>query len=188
MKVNTVELDLQSMALRLAAARINEIQSTVLQVSRRLRSERFGERFVGPLNAAVASIDNRGDEINGLRIALQQIASAYEKAEAHIVDEAEHASIHHEFLASGMITLPAGIIYPVLPVPNPGMPIGVQEAVIDAAAGLGETVWDSIRHMAEYGQGAGEGLGDIIGTGNLAENAENILGGAGVIDWTPWDP
>lgn len=123
MKVNTDELERQAAELQNVASRINDIQDSVLRIARNLAREQFGERFRYPLNNAAASIGKRSDEMKRMRTALRQIAQLYERTEGRIVDEAEHASVHHPQNGVGAIPIPGINIanpidrnYPVRPV------------------------------------------------------------------------
>lgn len=115
MKVNTTEMERQVRALRNAANRIHEIQNSVLRISRNIRAERFGERFTPALNAAVASVGNRGEELGRLREALAQIASVYEQTEVRVLEEAESASIHFLRLPTRLVVIP-GWVPPPAPI------------------------------------------------------------------------
>ena len=103
MRVNTDELDRQASALRYLSARLSEIGDTVQHISHVLCRERFGEMFRSPLNAMARSIGGRTDEMNRLSSALSQISEIYARTEREIVDEAEHANVHHEHSQPGLI-------------------------------------------------------------------------------------
>jgi hypothetical protein len=91
MKVNTEELNRQASQLRRLAQRLNDLQDSVLRITRNLARESVGERFLPALTSAAQEIGKRSDDMGQMRRALQQIAEMYETAEMRIVDEAEHA-------------------------------------------------------------------------------------------------
>ena len=123
MKVNTDELNRQADQLRYIAYRLSDIEDSVLQISRSLSRERFGERFRMPLWQAARSIDNRSDELRRMTSALNQIARLYERTETGIVDEADHAVIHHPQWITGIIPIPRIIPIPWMPpIPVPHWP------------------------------------------------------------------
>ena len=127
MRVNTDELEQQAMEIRRIAARLNDIESSVFRVSRILNRERFGERFRSPLVSAAGSIMRRSDELSKMSAALLQISQLYEKTETGIMDEAEHANVHYDFMPIGIIRLPDWIIRPIGPHPRPIWPIIPEE-------------------------------------------------------------
>ena len=107
MRVNTDELERQAAALRYISARLCDIEDTVQQISHVLCRERFGEMFRSPLNIMARTIGNRTDEMNRMSAALQQISAIYERTERQIVDEAEHANVHHAHSLAGLIMIPS---------------------------------------------------------------------------------
>lgn len=106
MRVNTDELNRQAAELKCIAARINDIEDTVLWVSQELRRECFGEQFRPPLYNMAVSIASRAEELSRMSSALKQISVLYEKAEGRVVDEAEHANVHYDRETPTLITIP----------------------------------------------------------------------------------
>lgn len=106
MRVNTDELNRQASELRRVSGQLSDLQDSVLRISRSLCRESVGERFLFPLMDAARAIGNRTDDLGKMRRALQQIARSYEMAEMRIVDEAEHASVHHEQTFFSPIRIP----------------------------------------------------------------------------------
>lgn len=122
MRVNTDELQRQADELQAVASRMNDIQDSVLRIARNLGREQFGERFRYPLNSAAASVGKRSEELRRMRSALQQISRLYERTETGIVEEAEHASVHHQQNGIGSISIPdiQGIINDAVNIVGPG--------------------------------------------------------------------
>ena len=94
MKIQTDELERQSVELRRLTSRMSDISETVRRVSRMLSRERFGEEFRPSLQSVERGISERAEEISILSNALSQISQMYEQTELRIMDEAEHAHVH----------------------------------------------------------------------------------------------
>lgn len=125
MRVNTDELQRQADELQAVARRINDIQDSVLRITRNLCREQFGERFRYPLNQAAASVGRRSEDLRRMRTALQQISRHYEVTETRITDEAEHASVHYEQNGIGSLPIPdvfSGLVDPGIILGPGGVP------------------------------------------------------------------
>ena len=206
MRVNTDELERQAAALRYISARLCDIEDTVQQISHVLCRERFGEMFRSPLNIMARTIGNRTDEMNRMSAALQQISAIYERTERQIVDEAEHANVHHEHSLAGLIMIPKipfWVNWTTEPTHPRYIPIsrdpGEDLQIVDGLPTVDDLDW------AETAQ-AFDGLRDaLIGVHRAGFNmpverpvfepihipqappAHTNPDPAGMIDWTPWD-
>lgn len=135
MKVNTDELQRQAAQLRNLSVRLNNIQDSVLQVSRVLSQESIGEKFRQPLRKAAENINRRSAELDRMRAALRQIAQMYEETELRIVDETEHATVRYPDSIVGEIHLP--------PMVGPGGRLSVPIPELEQFTGMIDwTPWD----------------------------------------------
>lgn len=169
MRVNTDELNSQAAELRRIAERISDIDDTVRYVTRALCRERFGERFQSPLNNMAGSITRQTEDLIRMSSVLQQISAIYEKTEGRIVDEAEHANVHHEHISPALFSIPSMVFWttrPTHPRYNPitleagddmlvvnGLPAADDLGWEDVIAGLSDTPdtghHDPAREMAD---------------------------------------
>lgn len=109
MRVKTDELARQADELHSMAYRLNDIQDTVLRITRNLSLESVGEKFRPKLQLAARAIGERSDELRRMRVALNQIAQLYERCEMTVLDEADHAVVHHDHRVIRGVRIPDGI-------------------------------------------------------------------------------
>lgn len=187
MKVNTQRLEEQAAQLRYISHTVSGIQESVLRTSRMLSRESIGAAFRNPIRKVAGDLENRAEELMKMSRVLQDIAGIYERTERDIVDESEHANIHHGILPTGLIPippLPTNIFDPRQDYPRPDIspdfPEGYEDvwnSWSDDTSPIGD--WTSVLRQFQP-----------VGNQNTPEVRENpnqpgdVSGG---IDWTPWD-
>lgn len=183
MKVNTQRLEEQAGLLRGLSHSVSGIQDSVLRTVRSLSRESIGEEFRIPILALAASVENRAEELMRMGRVLQDIARIYERSEQEVLDEADHANIHHPHFGTGAIPIPDFPRFILNPgdISGAGTQNGGTDASGDDWSGWDIAGWDTVLRQFRTPE-----PDDTAGTpGSTDGIPAEPMGG---IDWTPWDP